>query len=155
MITQAVPAKLRIATWLAVAYGAMGLVAMFSVNAQSGKVATSLLWIPVAIGLLRESQIARFAARVLLAWSILVILVPLLAFVIDPLSGITIALPLIGEFKSNYGIAALVIMPYLILTIWQWRVFSSPEVAAHFEERARARRAPRLSGSDSRSRLRP
>jgi hypothetical protein len=148
MITQEVRAKLRIATWLVVAYGAIGLVATFSGNAQSGKASIALLWVPIAIGLLRESQMARFAARVLLAFSILVILVPLLTLVIDPLSEITIALPLLGEFKSNYGIAALVIMPYLLLTIWQWRVFSLPEVAAHFEATARARRARNCLGAD-------
>jgi hypothetical protein len=141
MMTQAGRTKLRIATWILFAYGALALASLFAGNVQSGTSVTALLWIPVAIGLWRESQVARFVARVLLAWSLAVVMVPLLTFVIDPLSVITISLPLIGEFRSTYAIAALMIMPWLLLTIWQWRVFSLPEVAAHFEERKRTRSA--------------
>jgi hypothetical protein len=135
--------KLRLATGVALAYGGLALlwlVLELATGVRSGRVPSALLWIPIGVGLVRESTIARRVACILLGWSILVSTLPFLAMLGGPRDEIIIGAPLIGEFRSSTGVAALLIASFLALTIWQLHVLLLPEVAARFKTAAQARR---------------
>jgi hypothetical protein len=123
--------RLIVVAGLSIATGAITLLSAISAVTLARTIALSvyaLVWLSVGIGLLRESALAVFVARVLIAASIALSLLPLLAFVLSPRDPVHVSLPLLPRFDVLGAYLVPLLAGLVVLEYWQLRVLNTFEM---------------------------